>query len=176
MDAIRDFQKSSEEYQVIKPCIKTSLLLLHSFGMSILIFLIGAWFFVGILSGIIGLLFGSAGILVMIVSAIFVFFIIMIIIYLLKRATLNRTEYKFYSDRVEYIEGFLVKNRKTVNYDKISNIGQRKGVIEGLFGLGTIFIDTPGSSPKGHEISISYLENPDQVYDWISKISSSKKK
>lgn len=87
----------------------------------------------------------------------------------------KKTEYKFYKDKVEYYEGFLVKNRKTINYNKISNIGQRKGIFERMFGLGTIFIDTAGSSSTGHELSMSYLENPDKVYDWISKVASKAK-
>jgi membrane protein YdbS with pleckstrin-like domain len=175
MDEIRSFQQQEEQHQVIKPTIKPLLLLLHSFGWTIVVFFFGAWFLLGIIVEVIALLLGADKIMATIVSIVLLFFIVMMISYLLKRATLKRTEYRFYADRLEYFEGFLVKNRKTVAYDKISNVGQKKGIIEGWFGLGTIFIDTPGSSPKGHEVSISYLENPDQVYDWISKVVSRKR-
>lgn len=65
-----------------------------------------------------------------------------------------------------------MKNRKTIHYNKITNISQTKGVIENMFGLGTIYIDTAGSSPQGHELSMSYLKNSNEIYDWISKITS----
>ena len=40
-----------------------------------------------------------------------------------------------------------------------------------MWGLGTIYIDTPGSSNLGHELSMSYLENSDQVYDKICQLT-----
>jgi membrane protein YdbS with pleckstrin-like domain len=174
MDSIQNFEQPKEQYQVIKPALKTSLILLHSFSMTFIIFLVVIWILLGPIVSVIMSIFGDAGVWMGISFFFVLFFIILIVSYFLKKASLKRTEYRFYSNRVEYFEGFLVKNRKTVNYDRVSNIGQVKGVIEGLFGLGTIFIDTAGSSPKGHEVAISYLENPDQVYDWISKMISKK--
>jgi membrane protein YdbS with pleckstrin-like domain len=174
---IVNLQQKEEPHQVIKPSIKTSLLMLHSFGFAAVIFLFGGWFFLSPLLMIVSLLLGeeSPGLLIFASMGLILFIIILLVVYLLKQATLKRTEYRFYSDRVEYFEGFLIKNRKTVSYDKVSNVGQRKGIIEGWFGLGTIYIDTPGSSPKGHEVSISYLENPDQVYEWVSKFVARKR-
>ena len=155
---------------MIKPAIKTSLLLFQSFLYTLVLFAIGGWY----LSGLAMLLFaflGSGG-LVAVLAGVLVFFVIIIIVYWFRKATLKRSEYRFFSSRVEYYEGFLVKNRKTINYDRISNIGQRKGIIEGWFGLGTIFIDTAGYSAKGHELCMKYLEHPDQIYDWITKVTS----
>jgi uncharacterized membrane protein YdbT with pleckstrin-like domain len=168
MESIQNFRQAQENYQSIKPKIVTILLLLKAIGLATLV-LIGAFL------SLIDTLFDSEGSRVPLIVILIIYIIIVLISYFVQRATLNRTEYKFYSDRVEYYEGFLVKNRKTITYEKISNIGQRKGIIEGLFGLGTIFVDTPGSSAKGHELSISYLENPDQTYDWITKVISNKK-
>ena len=173
MTSIRNFQQPEEEHQTIKPAIKTFLLLFNAFILvSIFYFMI-----LGLLLGpILGILFFNAKISGIIITACILIFLIFIMIsYFLQKAVLERTEYRFYSDRLEYYEGFLVRNRKTISYDKITNVGQRKGIFESLFELGTIFIDTPGSSPRGHEVTISYLENPDQVYDWLCKVTSNKK-
>ena len=123
------------------------------------------------------LIFRFVGVTVFVIAlliSIAVFVGTMVIVFLFQRAALKKTKYIFYSDKVEFFDGFLVKNRKTINYDRISNIGQRKGIIEGWFGLGTIYIDTAGFSPRGHELMMRYLENPDRVYDKISKLTSKK--
>jgi membrane protein YdbS with pleckstrin-like domain len=174
METINTFQQAQEECQVIKPSIKTILLLLYAFGITLSITIFLALFLGGFMMSLAMALFGLGGVVAVLVLDVLLFIIIFIVTYYIHKASLKRTEYRFYSNRIEYFEGFLVKNRKTISYDKISNIGQRKGIIEGWFGLGTIFIDTPGSSPRGHELSIPYLENPDQVYDWMSKIISKK--
>lgn len=86
--------------------------------------------------------------------------------------SIKNTEYKFYDDRVEYYEGFMVQNRKTITYDKITNINQVKGIIDRTFNLGTINIDTAGYSKAGHELSLKYIADADKVYDWIVKKTS----
>jgi membrane protein YdbS with pleckstrin-like domain len=171
MENIQDYEQAKEQFQVIKPSIKMLLILFQSFIRTIVVFFFIGWFGSGFLS-IIFTLLGMSGVLATLMSAALLFLIILIIVYLYRKATLNRTQYKFYNNRVEYYEGFLVKNRKTINYDRITNIGQRKGIVEGMLGLGTIFIDTAGSSQKGHELAMSYLEHPDQIYDWITKLTA----
>ncbi len=150
------------------------LILLRAFWFTLILFLFIGWFLFSFIFGLLVTFFGTKGLIVGLIVNFILFIIAFFINYYLQKKTLIKTQYKFYWNRIEYEEGFLVKNRKTITYDKISNIGQRKGIIEGFFGLGTIYIDTPGSSPKGHELSITYLENPDQVYDWISKVVSKK--
>ncbi|MBU0457427.1 MAG: PH domain-containing protein [Nanoarchaeota archaeon] len=167
MSNIRNYQ-NQEQYQSIKPVIKIPLLIISSFLTNFFLWMFiavfGAFIFKGLITNFKGL---------------YVFFILYLITSLVSiffsYVNFKKTEYKFYKDKVEYYEGFLVKNRKTINYNKISNIGQRKGIFERMFGLGTIFIDTAGSSSTGHELSMSYLENPDKVYDWISKVASKAK-
>jgi membrane protein YdbS with pleckstrin-like domain len=173
MEDIQNYHQNAEQHQTIKPSIKNSLLLINSLGITIIISFFFGWIFGSPLIVVLSF-FGGTGILIGFVSIIIIFLIIFCIVFLFKKATLKKTKFKFYKDKVEYYEGFLVKNRKTIHYDKISNIGQRKGIIEGWFGLGTIFIDTAGFSKKGHELSMKYLENPDQIYDWISKVTSNR--
>jgi membrane protein YdbS with pleckstrin-like domain len=174
MENIQSYQNNQEKYQVIKPAIKTSLLLLQSFLYALVINMFLGWFLSAPLVFILSIL-GAKGIGAGIIGGITLFIIIFFIVFMLKKASLKKTEYRFYSNKLEYYEGFLVKNRKTINYDKISNIGQRTGIIEGWFGLGTIFIDTAGYSRKGHEVSMPFLENSDKIYDWITNVTSKKK-
>ncbi|MBU0666844.1 MAG: PH domain-containing protein [Nanoarchaeota archaeon] len=160
-------EKVTEQCQIIKPEIKYFLLFLNTL---IPVFIFFVVFGFGLATILIGL-FGWGGLIVVLV----LFLLLLIGGMSLQSLSLNRTMYKFYANRVEYFEGFLVKNRKTVNYDRITNIGQRKGIIEGWFGLGTVFIDTAGSSAKGHELMMKYLKDSDRVYDWISKVTGNYK-
>ena len=165
MEKIRNFRSSKEDFQVIKPTINMFLLSVSTFiGNSFL------WLFLSIWGFSLGSIAFDGSASFGLFTVVFLFFVTLFIGLFLRRASLKKTEYKFYADRVEYYEGFLVKNRKTINYDRISNVGQRKGILEGLFGLGTIFVDTAGYSHQGHELSIHYLDNPDQIYDWITRV------
>jgi membrane protein YdbS with pleckstrin-like domain len=174
MENILNSQTVNEECQIIKPTINNLLLILHSSAVAIAMVFIFGWFLGGFISSILEAIFKINIFSSFIAIALIVFIISFLIAFWLKRMTLKNTEYKFYKDRVEYLEGFLVKERKTISYDKITNIGQVKGIVEGWFGLGTIFLDTAGSSQKGHELAISYLDNPDKIYDWITKITAKK--
>lgn len=114
------------------------------------------------------------------------FCLILVSDFFLKKRSLEMTEYRFYEDKVEYFEGFLVRNRKTISYDKFGNLGQREGILERTFGLGTIFIDTAGQSSghslfykillgssnrkeREHEVSMNYIKSPNEIYDQLSR-------
>ena len=164
MDNISNYNQTQEQCTTIKPAFKPSLVILIGSIAAIPISL-----FVGLFFGVKNFSF-FIGIGSFLLSYLF----ILSIIYFFTKITLENIEYKFYSNRVEYYDGFLVKNRKTINYDRISNISQIRGIIERMWGLGTIYIDTPGSSTLGHELSMSYLENSDQIYDWINQTTQKK--
>jgi len=157
-----------EQFQTIKPTINMVLIFFSSLIRSIFLGFILVLF---LLQG--GLAYLDSFIFIAIGAAV-LFGGLIIFNILITLANLKRTEYRFYNNRLEYFEGFLVKNRKTINYTQISNIGQRKGIVEGLFGLGTVYIDTAGSSKKGHELSMQYLDNPDQIYDWVAQTAANK--
>ncbi len=161
---INNTTSTQEQCTIIKPAIKHSLIFLTGF---LIAFPVGL-----VISFLIWLIFQN---ILIIFFLFFLIFGIMIFIYgFFTAMQLNNIEYKFYSNRVEYYDGFLVKNRKTINYEKISNVSQSRGIIERIWGLGTIYIDTPGSSNLGHELAMSYLENSDQVYDWICQTTQKK--
>ena len=56
--------------------------------------------------------------------AIIIFFAIWGISFLISRMQLNNLEYKFYSNKVEYIDGFLIKDKKNIRYSMITNTEQ----------------------------------------------------
>jgi len=181
---INNYNQVQEQCTIIKPKISTPLLLIKSgihsiyigFVLLYIIFSINDFYYkqntLRYLQN-----FNSTPVISFqmgLIIFLVVYFIAIIINFFLLKNSLNNTEYKFYSNRVEYYEGFLVKNRKTINYDRISNISQKRGILERMFGLGTIYLDTPGSSNLGHELAMSYLENYDNVYDWINEITQKK--
>lgn len=71
---------------------------------------------------------------------------------------------------MEYYDWFIVKNRKTIKFSRITDIWQKRGIIERIFWLGTVGISTAGAT--WYEIFMSYLDNLDGVYDWLDNIVS----
>ncbi|MBU1632241.1 MAG: hypothetical protein KJ580_03455, partial [Nanoarchaeota archaeon] len=103
MSNIRNYQ-NQEQYQSIKPVIKIPLLIISSFLTNFFLWMFiavfGAFIFKGLITNFKGL---------------YVFFILYLITSLVSiffsYVNFKKTEYKFYKDKVEYYEGFLVKNR-----------------------------------------------------------------
>jgi len=102
------------------------------------------------------------------------FFGIPLLTYYAKKRTYEKTEYKFYSDRLEFAEGFWTVENKTVKFKNVTEANLRKGVIQKNYGLGTIILSTPatgfqqGRARSG--IRIADIENPDHVYNKILKL------
>jgi membrane protein YdbS with pleckstrin-like domain len=59
-----------------------------------------------------------------------------------KKLTYNRTEYRFYDDRVEFEEGFFTVNKKTIKFSDVKEVTLRQGFLQRLYGLGTIYLAT----------------------------------
>ena len=166
---------TSSHPEVIKPKIVIPLLIIQS-----LLFALPLVLFLGllILLPIVIISFvrnGLTGIFLIAFITFIVYLSIAFLLLLFRIRSLQKTEYKFHNDRIEYVDGFLIKHRKTIRYDSVSNIGQRTGILEGWFGLGSVFIDTAGYSPRGHELVMFFLDSPNEVYDNISDILSKKK-
>lgn len=102
------------------------------------------------------------------------FFGIPFLTYYAKKKTYEKTEYKFFSDRLEFAEGFWTVENKTVKYRNVTEANLRKGVIQKKYGLGTIILSTPASGfSQGRAwsgIRIADIENPDQVYNKILQL------
>jgi membrane protein YdbS with pleckstrin-like domain len=65
-----------------------------------------------------------------------------IVTYLGKRLNYSRTEYRFYSDRLEFDEGFLTVNKKVIKFRDVKETTLRKGVLQRTCDLGSIYLAT----------------------------------
>ncbi len=81
---------------------------------------------------------------------------------------LKAREYRFFSDIIEFYEGFLNTVKKVVRYDRITDITLTKSVWERIWNTGSIFINTAGSI--GPEVKISYIEKPEETYQYVQKL------
>ena len=113
----------------------------------------------------------------------FVFFALLFLVsipligYLAKKKTYEKTEYRFYPDKLEYYEGFFNVEEKTIDYSNITEVSLRKGVIQRGHNLGTIILSTPATpvyvSGRGMPFSgirILDIENPDENYTKIKAL------
>ena len=106
------------------------------------------------------------------IIAIIIWGSLVLITYYLQNLSLKKLRYIFYADRMEYYDGFLVKNRRTIKYKRITDIIQQRKIWERIYGLGTIGINTAGS--HGAEVIMHYLSGADEIYDWIDTIIDEK--
>ncbi len=159
--------QNKEEYQSIKPKVNGFILVLQSIFAGLFFWAPfagfgGFWLYV---------IFGLESLIIL--PIVFVFFFLISL--LLTKSSYEEMEYKFYKDRVEYVDGFFVKNKKAIKYENIVNISQTRGIlIDRIFNLGKINIYTAGAS-FSTGLRMVFIENPDYVYDWIIKITSKEK-
>jgi membrane protein YdbS with pleckstrin-like domain len=81
---------------------------------------------------------------------------------------LRAREYRFFSDRAEFYEGFLNIQRKVVRYDRVTDISYNRSVWERLWGTGTVLLNTAGSPYK--EIRIAYVRDSERVYHNVQNL------
>jgi membrane protein YdbS with pleckstrin-like domain len=70
------------------------------------------------------------------------FFAIPIVAYVGKKLNYSRTEYRFYPDRLEFDEGFFSINKKVIMFRDVKETSLRKGVLQRIYGLGSIYLAT----------------------------------
>jgi uncharacterized membrane protein YdbT with pleckstrin-like domain len=119
------------------------------------------------------------------------FFAVPAVAYLGKKLNYSRTEYRFFSDRLEFEEGFFSINEKTIRYQDVKEVTLHKGVFQRIYGLGTIYLATiaTGTSPWGYGsgsfnpfnafgfgnisasgVSVRDIADPDQMFDKIRQL------
>ena len=76
--------------------------------------------------------------------------------------------YSIYTDRIEWYEGFFTLNKKTTYLKKVTDLLSQRGILDRIFGTGTIAVKTAGSFRP--EIIISYIRDTDEVYKTISEL------
>ncbi|MGC9953727.1 MAG: PH domain-containing protein [Rhizomicrobium sp.] len=113
------------------------------------------------------------------------FFGVPLVAYFGKRLNYARAEYRFFDDHLELEEGFFSVNKKEVRYSDVREITLHKGFLQGMCGLGTIYLATlaTGSSPQTNSfsalgfgnvsasgVSIRDIRDPDQEYEKIRRV------
>jgi len=113
------------------------------------------------------------------------FFGIPLVTYLGKRLNYGRTEYRFFSDRLEFEEGFFSRNRKVVKYRDVKEVTLREGILQRIVGLGTVYLATlaTGSGPRNNPfftlgfgnvsasgIAVRDVQTPVEIYEKVRKL------
>jgi uncharacterized membrane protein YdbT with pleckstrin-like domain len=83
-----------------------------------------------------------------------------VVAYVGKKLNYARTEYRFYSDRLEFDEGFFSINKKVIKFRDVKEVTLRKGVLQRIYGLGTIYLATlaTGSTANFNPLADSSLK------------------
>jgi len=167
----------------IRPVFVGWITLLMQLPIQIFLAVWSGGFFGGMLSSFHVLSGNSWTISVAIGAAVFV--AMPIAIYSVKKLNYARTEYRFYPDRLEFDEGFFTINRKVIKFRDVKEVTLRKGVLQRIYGLGTIYLatlatgSTGGSNPfsafgfgnvSASGVSVRDIPNPDDAYDAIKKL------
>ncbi len=96
------------------------------------------------------------------------------VVYFGKMRTYARTEYRFYPNRLEYYEGFLNIQQKSILYRNVQEVTLRKGLIQRRYNLGTIVLSVPADMIAGRGlrggIQVADIEAPDDVYEAVKKL------
>lgn len=81
---------------------------------------------------------------------------------------LRSRKYLFFDDKAEFYEGFLNIDRKVVRYDRVTDVSLRRPVWQRIWGTGSINLNTAGGPYR--ELSIGYIENPEDVYEHVQSL------
>jgi membrane protein YdbS with pleckstrin-like domain len=113
------------------------------------------------------------------------FFGIPTVIYVGKKLSYARTEYKFFDDRLEFEEGFFSLNKKTIKLRDVREVTLRKGPFQRWYGLGSIYLATLATGSwnsmnaftaigfgnvTASGIVVRDIAAPDEAYEQISKL------
>jgi uncharacterized membrane protein YdbT with pleckstrin-like domain len=113
------------------------------------------------------------------------FFGVPIVAYFGKQLNYSRTEYRFFADRLEFEEGFFSINKKVINFRNVKEVTLRKGLLQRIYGLGTIYLATlaTGSTPRSNPfvalgfgnvsasgINVRDVRDPDEMYEKVRRL------
>jgi uncharacterized membrane protein YdbT with pleckstrin-like domain len=113
------------------------------------------------------------------------FFGIPIVAYFGKQLNYSRTEYRFFTDRLEFEEGFFSINKKVINFRNVKEVTLRKGIFQRIYGLGTVYLATlaTGSTSRANPfvalgfgnvsasgIMVRDVLDPDEMYEKVRRL------
>ena len=162
--------QSSAPVMTLKPRFIPWLSVLSALPVQIFLTIWGAFFFGGFATAGMSFVTESVPKWVPFVVAGLLFFLgIPILAFINKQKTYANTEFRFYPGKLDYYEGFFTTEEKSIDYDNITEVNLRKGVLQKMYGLGTIVLSTPATGwASGRAarsgILIPDIANPDGVY------------
>ena len=113
------------------------------------------------------------------------FFAIPLVAYFGKKLNYSRTEYRFYSDRLEFDEGFFSVNKKVIKFRDVKETSLRKGILQRIYGLGSIYLatlatgSTRGTNPfvalgfgnvSASGIIVRDIRDPDSIFEKVRQL------
>jgi len=108
------------------------------------------------------------------ITGIALFFAIPIFVYFAKQRTYAQMEYRFFAHKLDYFDGFLTTEEKSIDYRNITGVNLRRGLLQKIYGLGTIVLSTPATGiMAGHGrrgIRIVDIPNAESVYAQIEDL------
>jgi uncharacterized membrane protein YdbT with pleckstrin-like domain len=115
---------------------------------SILVFL--GFFFVGwgvgFISPIIGLIFGSSIVALVVFGFLFYVLFVVIVAEIYSRMAYNRFLYEVGDEGVKIEKGIIWKKYTSIPYQRVQNVDIRRGIIARMLGFSTVDIETAGGS------------------------------
>jgi len=78
------------------------------------------------------------------------FLAVPMVAYVGKKLNYSRTQYRFYRDRLEFDEGFFSINKKVIRFRDVKETTMRKGILQRIYGLGSIYLATLATGSTGN--------------------------
>jgi len=152
----------------LKPRFITLTAILKSLPTSLFIVIMGASLF----SGVAGAYFKDYSAIPVIIVAVIALFCVIFLSCFFAFETNKKTIYHFYKTKVEYHEGFLGKDTKTLKYNRVLETELKKGIIQQIYGVGSIYLTTGGVSASGSSNGVFIIDipNPDKNYRVIKEL------
>ncbi len=84
----------------------------------------------------------------------------------------EQTEFRFFSDKLEYFEGFFNVEQKRIDLADVTEVSLTKGVLQSKHGLGTVHLSTRVGvvTSRRPGIRLANIEDPDLVYENVTKL------
>jgi membrane protein YdbS with pleckstrin-like domain len=84
------------------------------------------------------------------------------------RAFFDSAAYRFTDEEVEYRRGVFFRQKTTVPYDRITNVGTSQGPVERALGAGSVAIHTAGyGGQMGAELTINGVSDFEDIKDQV---------
>lgn len=100
----------------------------------------------------------------------FFFLSVPLLIYIAYRKTINATYYQFYTDRLEYYDGFWTIQHKILYYKHITDMSLRRNLLQRLYGIGTLHFSVPSMGPKYRGLFVPDIEHSTVIFDQVQNI------